>query len=139
MADTKYKMVPTRDGFGEGVVELGRKNKELKLLAPRSFKISLEAYCSHQFTDPFVCQDGTSIAKGSGKGKTWTSTPRDTQRNTGTWTTTEEPWTATDWKKGQWHTSTIENPEGQGGEWKDFTQSKSRNWSHMSEEEDQGF
>jgi uncharacterized LabA/DUF88 family protein len=45
---------------------LGRKNKELQQLAPRSFKISLEAYRSHQFTNPFVCQDGTSITKPAG-------------------------------------------------------------------------
>lgn len=33
MADTKYKMVPTRDGFGEGVVELGRRNKNVVVLS----------------------------------------------------------------------------------------------------------
>lgn len=33
MVDTKYKMVPTRDGFGEGIVELGRKNKDIVVLS----------------------------------------------------------------------------------------------------------
>ncbi len=33
MAETKLKMVPTRDGFGEGLVELGRKNKDIVVLS----------------------------------------------------------------------------------------------------------
>lgn len=33
MGETKYKMVPTRDGFGEGVVELGRKNNDVVVLS----------------------------------------------------------------------------------------------------------
>lgn len=33
MGETKYKMVPTRDGFGQGLVELGRKNKDVVVLS----------------------------------------------------------------------------------------------------------
>ena len=33
MAENKLKMVPTRDGFGEGLVELGKRNKDIVVLS----------------------------------------------------------------------------------------------------------
>ena len=33
MSETKYKMVPTRDGFGHGLVELGKTNKDVVVLS----------------------------------------------------------------------------------------------------------
>jgi len=40
-----------------------RVNDELRALAPGSFKINARAYLRHQFPDPLVLPDGTSIAK----------------------------------------------------------------------------
>ena len=33
MGEAKYKMVPTRDGFGLGLVELGKSNKDVVVLS----------------------------------------------------------------------------------------------------------
>ena len=41
----------------------GRKNEELAIMAPGSFKIHTHNYAKHQFPDPFVLSDGTKIAK----------------------------------------------------------------------------
>lgn len=40
-----------------------RVNDELRQLAPGSFKINVKTYFSHQFPDPLVLSDGTTIAK----------------------------------------------------------------------------
>lgn len=42
-----------------------RKNLELAHLAPGSFKINTRSYQRHQFSDPFVMPDGTTISKPS--------------------------------------------------------------------------
>lgn len=40
-----------------------RKNKELKALAPHSFKIKGKQYANNQFSDPYQLSDGTLINK----------------------------------------------------------------------------
>lgn len=40
-----------------------RVNDELRILAPGSFKIKAKTYFKHQFPDPLILQDGTTIAK----------------------------------------------------------------------------
>jgi uncharacterized LabA/DUF88 family protein len=40
-----------------------RVNDALRTLAPKSFKISVKAYLSHQLPDPLVLPDGTSLRK----------------------------------------------------------------------------
>jgi len=40
-----------------------RVNDELRILAPGSFKIKASQYFAHQFPDPLVLPDGTSITK----------------------------------------------------------------------------
>ena len=42
-----------------------RKNEELAILAPGSFKIPKRNYIKHQFPDPFELSDGTKISKPS--------------------------------------------------------------------------
>lgn len=41
----------------------GRKNKELAQLVKTSFRISGDAYVSHQFPDPVTLRDGTDVQK----------------------------------------------------------------------------
>lgn len=41
----------------------GRKNKELAKLVSTSFRISKEAYASHQFADPVILKSGKAIPK----------------------------------------------------------------------------
>ena len=53
MADMKYKMVPTRDGFGEGVVELGRKNKEIVVLSADLTDSTRANWFKKEFPDRF--------------------------------------------------------------------------------------
>lgn len=40
-----------------------RKNQELAKLCPGSAKLKARSYVTHQFADPFVLKDGTSVAK----------------------------------------------------------------------------
>lgn len=40
-----------------------RKNLELKQLLPESFQIDKNSYIQHQFPDPFICPDGSTISK----------------------------------------------------------------------------
>lgn len=53
MAETKYKMVPTRDGFGEGVVELGRKNKDVVVLSADLTDSTRANWFKKEFPDRF--------------------------------------------------------------------------------------
>jgi transketolase len=54
MADTRYKMVPTRDGFGEGVVELGRKNKNVVVLSADLTDSTRASWFKKEFPDRFI-------------------------------------------------------------------------------------
>ncbi len=42
-----------------------RENRELQKLVPRSFKIKKEMYAKHQFPDPYVFPDQSTICKPS--------------------------------------------------------------------------
>jgi len=53
MGDTKYKMVPTRDGFGQGVVELGRKNKDVVVLSADLTDSTRANWFKKEFPDRF--------------------------------------------------------------------------------------
>ena len=53
MEDTKYKMVPTRDGFGQGVVELGRKNKDIVVLSADLTDSTRANWFKKEFPDRF--------------------------------------------------------------------------------------
>ncbi|MDP3791208.1 MAG: transketolase family protein [Candidatus Omnitrophota bacterium] len=53
MAELKYKMVPTRDGFGEGVVELGRKNKDVVVLSADLTDSTRANWFKKEFPDRF--------------------------------------------------------------------------------------
>jgi len=44
----------------------GKKAKDLKKLAPKSFTLKVKAYRNHQFPDPVNLTDGSSIPKPSG-------------------------------------------------------------------------
>jgi len=41
----------------------GRKNTQLSQLAPDSFKIKAQTYANHQFVNPYILKDGTSVNK----------------------------------------------------------------------------
>ena len=51
--ETKYKMVPTRDGFGQGLVELGRKNKEVVCLSADLTDSTRANWFKKEFPDRF--------------------------------------------------------------------------------------
>lgn len=53
MGETKYKMVPTRDGFGQGVVELGRKNKDVVVLSADLTDSTRANWFKKEFPDRF--------------------------------------------------------------------------------------
>ena len=53
MGEMKYKMVPTRDGFGEGVVELGRKNKDIVVLSADLTDSTRANWFKKEFPDHF--------------------------------------------------------------------------------------
>ena len=53
MNNIKYKMVPTRDGFGEGVVELGRKNKDIVVLSADLTDSTRANWFKKEFPDRF--------------------------------------------------------------------------------------
>ncbi len=53
MGDTKYKMVPTRDGFGQGVVELGRNNKDVVVLSADLTDSTRANWFKKEFPDRF--------------------------------------------------------------------------------------
>ena len=53
MADMKYKMVPTRDGFGEGAVELGRTNKNIVVLSADLTDSTRASWFKKEFPDRF--------------------------------------------------------------------------------------
>lgn len=53
MSDTKYKMVPTRDGFGQGVVELGHKNKDVVVLSADLTDSTRANWFKKEFPDRF--------------------------------------------------------------------------------------
>lgn len=51
--ETKYKMVPTRDGFGEGLVELGRTNKDVVVLSADLTDSTRANWFKKEFPDRF--------------------------------------------------------------------------------------
>lgn len=53
MADVKPKMVPTRDGFGKGVVELGRENKDIVVLSADLTDSTRALWFKKEFPDRF--------------------------------------------------------------------------------------
>ena len=53
MAETKLKMVPTRDGFGEGLIELGRKNKDVVVLSADLTDSTRANWFKKEFPDRF--------------------------------------------------------------------------------------
>lgn len=53
MADVKQKMVPTRDGFGEGLLELGKQNKDVVVLSADLTDSTRAAWFKKQFPDRF--------------------------------------------------------------------------------------
>lgn len=53
MGEMKYKMVPTRDGFGEGLVELGRKNKDVVVLSADLTDSTRANWFKKEFPDRF--------------------------------------------------------------------------------------
>ena len=53
MAEAKMKMSPTRDGFGEGLVELGKQNKDVVVLSADLTDSTRAAWFKKQFPDRF--------------------------------------------------------------------------------------
>ncbi|MBI5123794.1 MAG: transketolase family protein [Candidatus Omnitrophica bacterium] len=53
MAETKPRMIPTRDGFGEGLVELGRKNKDIVVLSADLTDSTRANWFKKEFPDRF--------------------------------------------------------------------------------------
>lgn len=53
MGEEKLKMVPTRDGFGQGLVELGRKNKEIVALSADLTDSTRANWFKKEFPDRF--------------------------------------------------------------------------------------
>jgi len=53
MADTGMKMVPTRDGFGEGLLELGEHNKDVVVLSADLTDSTRAAWFKKKFPDRF--------------------------------------------------------------------------------------
>ncbi|MFA5146677.1 MAG: transketolase family protein [Candidatus Omnitrophota bacterium] len=53
MGQEKVQMVPTRDGFGEGVVELGRTNKDVVVLSADLTDSTRAAWFKKEFPDRF--------------------------------------------------------------------------------------
>jgi transketolase len=53
MSESKYKIIPTRDGFGEGVVELGRKNKNIVVLSADLTDSTRAIWFKKEFPDRF--------------------------------------------------------------------------------------
>ncbi len=53
MAEEKPKMVPTRDGFGEALVELGRQNKDVVVLSADLTDSTRAAWFKKEFPDRF--------------------------------------------------------------------------------------
>ncbi|MDP2929709.1 MAG: transketolase family protein [Candidatus Omnitrophota bacterium] len=55
MAEEKLKMVPTRDGFGHGLVELGRANKDVVVLSADLTESTRANWFKKEFPDRFFC------------------------------------------------------------------------------------
>ena len=55
MADAKYKMVPTRDGFGHGLVELGKTNKDVVVLSADLTDSTRANWFKKEFPERFFC------------------------------------------------------------------------------------
>ena len=53
MGDTKYKMIPTRDGFGHGLVELGKANKDIVVLSADLTESTRANWFKKEFPDRF--------------------------------------------------------------------------------------
>lgn len=53
MAEVKLKMIPTRDGFGEGLVELGRADKNVVVLSADLTDSTRAAWFKKEFPDRF--------------------------------------------------------------------------------------
>jgi transketolase len=53
MSEIKYKMVPTRDGFGHGVVELGRTNKDVVVLSADLTESTRANWFKEEFPERF--------------------------------------------------------------------------------------
>lgn len=60
MAETKVKMVPTRDGFGEALVELGRANKDVVVLSADLTESTRANWFRKEFPDRFF---GVGVAE----------------------------------------------------------------------------
>lgn len=55
MNEVKVQMVPTRDGFGRGVVELGRQNKDVVVLSADLTDSTRALWFKKEFPDRFFC------------------------------------------------------------------------------------
>lgn len=69
MAEVKFKMIPTRDGFGEGVVELGKSNKDVVVLSADLTDSTRASWFKKAFPDRFFGlgvaeQDMIGVASG---------------------------------------------------------------------------
>lgn len=53
MGEEKLKMVPTRDGFGEGLIELGRQNKDVVVLSADLTDSTRAGWFKKEFSDRF--------------------------------------------------------------------------------------
>src|SRR3990167_8424336 len=53
MSYSKLQMVPTRDGFGEGLVELGRRNKDVVVLSADLTDSTRASWLKKEFPDRF--------------------------------------------------------------------------------------
>lgn len=53
MADTKMKMAPTRDGFGRGLLKLGKENKDVVVLSADLTESTRAAWFQKEFPDRF--------------------------------------------------------------------------------------
>ncbi len=53
MSEIKYKMVPTRDGFGHGLVELGKINKEIVVLSADLTESTRANWFKNEFPERF--------------------------------------------------------------------------------------
>ena len=53
MGDNKFEMVPTRDGFGKGVVELGKQNKDIVVLSADLTDSTRANWFKKEFPDRF--------------------------------------------------------------------------------------
>ena len=55
MVADSYKMVPTRDGFGHGLVELGKINKDVVVLSADLTESTRANWFKKEFPDRFFC------------------------------------------------------------------------------------